>query len=65
MTVRTPDEQGMRIELDTLRLFRLASLREMKGLLKRGGNYRQTVDWQLSVLPADLVCVCLLVLLII
>src|SRR6266404_7619709 len=44
ITVRTPDEQGMRIELNTLKPFRLASLKETKGLLKRGDNYRQTVD---------------------
>lgn len=50
ITVRTPDEQGMRIELNTLKPFRPASLKETKGLLKREGNYRQTV------------CVCLLVL---
>lgn len=53
ITVRMPDEQGMRIELNTLKPFRPASLRETKGLLKREGNYRQTVDRQSRVLPAD------------
>lgn len=53
ITVRTPDEQGMRIELNTLKPFRPASLKETKGLLKREGNYRQTVDRQSQVLPAD------------
>jgi hypothetical protein len=52
-TVRTPDEQGMRIELNTLRPFRPASLKETKGLLKRGIDYRQTVDRQSLVLLAD------------
>jgi hypothetical protein len=52
-TVRTPDEQGMRIALHTHQPFRPASLKETKGLLKRNGNYRQTVDRQSPVLPAD------------
>lgn len=53
ITVRTPDEQGMRIELNTLTPFRSASLKETKGLLKREGDYRQTVDRKLYILPAD------------
>jgi hypothetical protein len=53
VTVRTPDEQGMRIELDTLKPFRPASLKETKGLLKRDGNYRQTVNRKSAVLPSD------------
>ena len=53
ITVRTPDEQGMQIELNTLKPFRPASLKETKGLLKREGNYRQTVDRQSRVLPSD------------
>lgn len=53
VTVRTPDEQGMRITLHTLKPFRSASLKETKGLLKRDGDYRQTVDRQSPVLPAD------------
>jgi len=52
-TVRTPDEQGMRIALNTLKPFRPASLKETKGLLKRGTDYRQTVDRQSIVLPSD------------
>ena len=44
ITVRTPDEQGMRIELNPLNPFRPASLKETKGLLKREGRYQQTVD---------------------
>ena len=53
VTVRTPDEQGMRIALNTLKPFRPASLKETKGLLKRGGDYRQTVDRKSPALPAD------------
>ena len=53
VTVRTPDEQGMRIELDALKPFRPASLKETKGLLKRHSNYRQTVDWKSLALPSD------------
>jgi hypothetical protein len=53
VTVRTPDEQGMRIALNTLKPFRPASLQETKGLLKRGNDYRQTVDRKSVVLPSD------------
>src|SRR5712692_3331109 len=53
VTVRMPDEQGMRIELDALKPFRPASLKETKGLLKRHSNYRQTVDWKSLALPSD------------
>lgn len=53
ITVRTPDEQGMRIALNTLKPFRPASLKETKGLLKRGANYRQTVDRKSQALPSD------------
>ena len=53
VTIRTPDEQGMRIEIDGLKQFRKASLKETKGLLKRDGDYRQTVYRQTGVLPAD------------
>lgn len=53
VTVRTPDEQGMRIALNTLKPFRPASLKEAKGLLKRGESYRQTVDRKSPALPAD------------
>ncbi len=52
-TVRTPDEQGMRIEVNALKPFRSASLKETKGLPRREGNYRQTVDRQSGVLPSD------------
>jgi hypothetical protein len=53
ITVRTPDEQGMRIEINGLKQFRRASLKETKGLLKREGDYRQTVYRQTSALPVD------------
>ena len=53
LTVRTPEEQGMRIGLNTLVRFKAASLKETKGLLKRGASYRQTVDRKSAVLPAD------------
>ena len=53
ITVRTPDEQGMRIEINSLKQFRKASLKETKGLLKREGDYRQTVYRQTSALPVD------------
>src|SRR5581483_4122403 len=52
-TVRTPDEQGMRIEIEPSISFRLASIKETKGLLRRDGNYRQTVNRQSVALPAD------------
>jgi len=52
-TIRTPDEQGMRIEIESSINFRLASIKETKGLLRRDGNYRQTVDRQSPALPAD------------
>ncbi len=52
-TVRTPDEQGMRIETEPSTNFRLASIKETKGLLRRDGNYRQTVNRQSVALPAD------------
>jgi hypothetical protein len=53
VTIRTPDEQGMLIRVDRSRPFQKSSLKETKGLLKREGNYRQTVDRQSPVLPAD------------
>jgi len=56
VTVRTPDEQGMRIELDALKPFQPASLKETKGLLKRDGKYRQTVDRKSLALPSDGLC---------
>ena len=43
----------MRIELNTLKRFKSATLKETKGLLKRGANYRQTVDRKSVELPAD------------
>src|SRR5262249_41464813 len=52
-TIRTPDEQGMRVAIEPRIPFRLASIKETKGLLKREGNYRQTVDRQSPALPAD------------
>ena len=52
-TIRTPDEQGMRIETEASTSFRLASIKETKGLLRRDGNYRQTVNRQSLALPAD------------
>jgi len=53
VTVRTPDEQGMRVTLHSLTPFRPATLKETKGLLKRSNDYRQTVDRKSPVLPAD------------
>src|SRR5262249_42333780 len=53
VTVRTPDEQGMRVTLHPLTPFRPATLKETKGLLKRSNDYRQTVDRQSPTLPAD------------
>ena len=53
VTIRTPDEQGMRIEIDGLKQFRKASLKETKGLLTRKGDCRQTVYRQTAALPAD------------
>ncbi|HEV8718014.1 MAG TPA: hypothetical protein VGX03_35010 [Candidatus Binatia bacterium] len=53
VTVRTPDEQGMRIALNPRKRFKPASLKETKGLLKRGSDYRQTVDRKSVDLPAD------------
>jgi len=53
ITVRTPDEQGMRVTLHILTPFRPATLKEAKGLLKRSNDYRQTVDRQSPMLPAD------------
>ena len=44
VTVRTPDEQGMLIEIEAEIQFRSASLKETKGLVKREGIYRQTVN---------------------
>lgn len=52
-TVRTSDEQGLRVHVNTQTLFRLATLNETKGLLKRRNYYRQTVDRQSPVLPTD------------
>ena len=52
-TIRTPDEQGLRVETEPQANFRLASLKETKGLSRREGNYRQTVDRQSPALPAD------------
>jgi hypothetical protein len=53
LTVRTPDEQGMRIEINRERSFSAASLPETKGIAKRGIDYRQTVNRELEALPAD------------
>ena len=52
-TIRTFDEQGLRVRLNAQNPFRLATLKETKGLLKRGTHYRQTVDRQSPALPAD------------
>ncbi|MBM4258550.1 MAG: hypothetical protein FJ147_21960 [Deltaproteobacteria bacterium] len=52
-TVRTPDEQGMRIKIKADHPFRKSSLKETKALLKRENDYRQTVDRQTPTLPAD------------
>jgi hypothetical protein len=52
-TVRTADEQGLRIEIDPSRQFKKASLEETKGLLRRGDDYRQTVYRKSSALPSD------------
>lgn len=53
VTIRTPDEQGMRIVINAEKQFRKSTLKETKGIVKREGNYRQTVDRQSPVLPAD------------
>jgi hypothetical protein len=52
-TVRNVQEQGLSIELNLTIPFKSASLTETKALLKRGYNYRQTVDRKSSTLPAD------------
>jgi hypothetical protein len=52
-TVRNAQEQGLSIELNHTIPFRSASLTETKALLKRGSNYRQTVDRKSSTLPVD------------
>ena len=52
-TIRTPDEQGMRIKVNIAHPFRKSSLKETKALLKRESDYRQTVDRQSPMLPAD------------
>ena len=52
-TIRTPEEQGLRVRLNTEIIFRMSTLKETKGLVKRGGHYRQTVDRQSPALPAD------------
>ncbi|MGE0822912.1 MAG: hypothetical protein AB7G75_27955 [Candidatus Binatia bacterium] len=53
VTVRTVDEQGMRIIIDPAKPFKPASLKETKGIIKRGTNYRQTVNRKSAMLPAD------------
>jgi hypothetical protein len=52
-TIRTPDEQGMRITVKRDHPFRKSSLKETKALLKRENDYRQTVNRQSPTLPAD------------
>jgi hypothetical protein len=52
-TIRTPNEQGLRVRLNTEIPFRISTLKETKGLLKRGSTYRQTVDRLSPELPAE------------
>lgn len=42
-TIRTFNEQGLRVRINVQTPFRLATLKETKGLLKRENYYRQTV----------------------
>ncbi|MEW6301208.1 MAG: hypothetical protein AB1671_26320 [Thermodesulfobacteriota bacterium] len=43
VTIRTADEQGLKVTLNPTTRFQPASLREAKGIRKRGIIYRQTV----------------------
>lgn len=52
-TVRTADEQGMRIMVNRTVPFTKASVSKTKGLARRGASYRQTVDRKTIGLPAD------------
>jgi len=52
-TVRSADQQGLRIAVDHKKAFRAASLKETKGILMRGSVYRQTADRMPAALPSD------------